>query len=206
MRRTLFFATLALSTTAAFLAACGGDDTTHPSTDSGTADRSSPPDSGRPMDSSTSDTGVADTSVADTGTTETGVTDTGAADTSVQDSGSGGDSAPDGGCTTLTVKNYLSWCSVSVNGAPAVVDAVQTVCVPPSTVNLSASPASSTFELGTPNGPWHDTAGDTGMGDPGMVVGMTSSTTVVVGTTAACVWACCPFTDGTGCPTTNQCP
>jgi hypothetical protein len=108
----------------------------------------------------------------------------------------------------LTVKNYLSWCSISVNGAATSTGATQTVNVMPGSIALVATPASATFELGPT--PWHDTTGDTGTGDPGTVVGTgataTSSTTVTVGTTAKCVWACCPFANGTGCPTADQCP
>jgi hypothetical protein len=104
----------------------------------------------------------------------------------------------------LTVKNHMSWCSVSVNGGTATIDAVQTVCVQPGSVNLSATPASSTFELGT--APWHDTDGDTGSGDPGTSSGGAGTTTETVGATADCVWVCCPLQAGTGCPTTDQCP
>ena len=108
----------------------------------------------------------------------------------------------------LTVKNFESWCSISVNGGTASSDATQTVDVMPGSITLVARPASASFELGPT--PWHDTAGDSGTGDPGTQVGTgtnaTSGTTVTVGTSAKCVWACCPFTNGTGCPTTDQCP
>jgi hypothetical protein len=108
----------------------------------------------------------------------------------------------DAGSPILTVKNYLSWCSVSVNGGSTSVAAVQTVSVTPGTIPLSATASSATFALG----PWHHTAGDTGAGDPGTVSGGTSTASVVVGNTAACVWICCPFANGTGCPATDQCP
>ena len=108
----------------------------------------------------------------------------------------------------LTVKNYLSWCSISVNGGATSAGATQTVNVMPGSIALVASPASATFKIGPTT--WHDTAGDTGAGDPGTLAGTgtteTSSTTVTVATTAKCVWACCPFANGTGCPTTEQCP
>jgi hypothetical protein len=110
-------------------------------------------------------------------------------------------------CVSLTVLNYEVWCSVTVNGgAPFVADAA-TLCVPPGTEQLAAM-ALPDFELGP--APWHDTVGDQGDGDPGTVTGSdasaVSSTTVVVGDAATCVWVCCPFDDGVGCPTTDQCP
>ncbi|MGB8222800.1 MAG: hypothetical protein WCF10_09435 [Polyangiales bacterium] len=116
--------------------------------------------------------------------------------------GSGG-----AGTVALTVKNYLAWCSVTVGSNPASAAAEQTVEVAPGTVTLSAV-ALSGFQLGST--PWHDTAGDSGSGDPGTVTGTgqsaSSATTVVVGSSAKCVWVCCEFTGGGGCPTADQCP
>jgi len=110
-------------------------------------------------------------------------------------------------CVNLTVLNYEVWCSVTVNGGDAAVADAETICVPPGTTQLAAT-ALQFFELGP--APWHDTAGDMGQGDPGTVTGTATSavdsTTVVVGATPKCVWVCCPFDDGTGCPTTDQCP
>ncbi|HEY3820624.1 MAG TPA: hypothetical protein VGL81_25835 [Polyangiaceae bacterium] len=110
-------------------------------------------------------------------------------------------------CVNLTVLNYEVWCSVSVNGGDASVVDAETVCVPPGTEQLAAT-AVEFFELGP--APWHDTAGDMGDGDPGTVTGSgpsaVDSTTVVVGATPKCIWVCCPFDDGVGCPTTDQCP
>jgi hypothetical protein len=112
------------------------------------------------------------------------------------------------GTAPLTVKNYLAWCSISVNGGATSAAGQQIVNVMPGSVALVATPASATFAIGPTT--WHDTAGDTGTGDPGTIAGTgateTSSTTVTVGTTAKCVWACCPFANGTGCPTAEQCP
>jgi hypothetical protein len=129
--------------------------------------------------------------------------DGGAADVTQQDGNT--DASDGGGCVTLTVKNYFNWCSVSVNGGTASNLSSQTVCVPSgTTVSLAATPLSS-FQLGP--APWHDTAGDTGSGDPGTVSSNTSSTTVVVSPASTCVWVCCPFSpNGNGCPPTNQCP
>jgi len=125
---------------------------------------------------------------------------------------SSGTSSGTGGCAgttpvSLTVKNFVSWCSVSVAGAPASSAATQTMCVAAGAVDLSAT-ANATFVLGPT--PWHDTSGDTGSGDPGMVTGSgqasKSATTVTVSGPSACVWVCCPGATGTpACPTTNQC-
>jgi hypothetical protein len=116
----------------------------------------------------------------------------------------------------LTVKNYALWCSISVNGTPLTPNQASTdVCVTASsTVSLVASPASSSFELGPD--PWHGTSGDVDAGgDPGTVIdggrdsggnGADMATITVGAGGTACVWACCPFTGGTNCPTTNQCP
>jgi hypothetical protein len=38
------------------------------------------------------------------------------------------------------------------------------------------------------------------------VAGGHSTTTVNATGTSTCVWVCCPFTSGTGCPTADQCP
>jgi len=107
---------------------------------------------------------------------------------------------------TLTVKNYLSWCSVSVDGGTASTAAVQTKPITAAGMrNLVATAASATFVIG-PN-MWHHTDGDTGTGDSGTVAGSMSTATVTVQATASkCVWVCCPFANGTGCPTADQCP
>jgi hypothetical protein len=112
------------------------------------------------------------------------------------------------GSALLTIKNFESWCSLTAAGNPASSNAVQLVMVNPGTITLDAT-ALPGFELGP--APWHQTDGDTGSGDPGMVSGTgqsaSSSTTVKVGDGGACVSVCCPFSpSGTGCPTTNQCP
>jgi hypothetical protein len=107
------------------------------------------------------------------------------------------------GTFPLTVKNYDLWCSVSVNGGTFSTNVQQLVNVLPGTIQLAAKPASAMFELGP--APWHDTDGDTGSGELGTVSNGTSSTTITVGSAAKCVWVCCPFTSGTGCPTADQC-
>jgi hypothetical protein len=111
------------------------------------------------------------------------------------------------GTRPLTVKNYLSWCSVTVNGGVASTAAMQIVDVAPGAIPVSAV-AETGFQLGTT--PWHDTDGDTGGGEQGTVTGSgqsaSSATTATVATTPACVWVCCEFTGGGGCPVDDQCP
>ena len=104
------------------------------------------------------------------------------------------------GTAPLTVLNYLSWCSVTVGSGSASASSSQVVNEAPGTVTLSAT-ALSGFKLGD----WHHTNGDTGTGDPGTVSGGSSTAMVTMGSAAKCVWVCCPFTDGTGCPSTDQC-
>jgi hypothetical protein len=108
----------------------------------------------------------------------------------------------------LTVKNFDSWCTVSVNGGAGSFLGQQTVCVAAgATVDLSAV-ANVGFQLG--NTPWHDTDGDSGGGEQGMVTGSgqtaSSATTITVSGNADCAWVCCEFLNGGGCPTTDQCP
>ncbi len=164
--------------------------------------------------SDSGDAGLVDVHVPDEASVDAG-TDGGADGATPMDAGEAGldsgnvDAAAETGapCVNLTVLNYEVWCSVTVNGGDAAVADAETVCVPPGTTQLAAT-ALQFFELGP--APWHDTAGDMGQGDPGTVTGSgasaVDSTTVVVGATPKCVWVCCPFDDGTGCPTTDQCP
>jgi hypothetical protein len=125
-------------------------------------------------------------------------------------SGSSGGGGACSGATpvSLTLKNFLMWCSVSVAGGTASSAADQTMCVAAGTVALSAT-ANTGFELGAM--PWQHTSGDHGSGDPGNVTGTgqsaASATTVSVSGSSACVSVCCPGVNGTAaCPTTNQCP
>jgi hypothetical protein len=107
----------------------------------------------------------------------------------------------------LTVNDYLSWCSISIKGAAASTAPSQVVCVAPGALTLTATPILG-FELGP--APWHGTTGDRGTGELGSVIGVdpsaTSTATAIASGTSTCVWACCPFPDGTGCPPTSQCP
>ena len=59
------------------------------------------------------------------------------------------------------------------------------------------------FQLGS----WHHVNGDTGTGTPGVVSGgMSTAQLTTSGSGTACVWVCCPFVGGGGCPATDQCP
>ena len=108
------------------------------------------------------------------------------------------------GTSPLTVKNVLSWCSVSVNGGAASTAASQIVNVQPGMITLTASPVAG-FILDAHM--WHHTDGDTaGTGEAGSVTGMTSTAKATVTAAAKCVWVCCPFTNGTGCAVADQCP
>jgi len=124
------------------------------------------------------------------------------------------------GTTALKVKNYLAWCTVSVNGAATSIANIQTVNVAPGDITLVAMRKDSTFEVS--GNLWHHTNGDTGAGEPGVITNAgdpatkTSTAVVTVAATAKCVWVCCPFkavppdTEGAGCafPTdvAEQCP
>ena len=135
-----------------------------------------------------------------------------------RDSAGGGDAPTDSaadapaGTFALTVKNYLSWCSVSVNGGTTSTMGMQTINVLPGTIPLTATAASSTFQIGT--NMWHHTTGDTAnTGETGTVSGSgvsaQSAATATVGSAAKCVWVCCPFVGGTGCDPGaigEQCP
>lgn len=108
------------------------------------------------------------------------------------------------GTQQLTVKNYLAWCSVGVNGGSASIAAEQHVFVQPGQIALSAT-ARTGFILDAHM--WHHTDGDTaGTGEAGTLNGSASDATVTVGSAAKCVWVCCPFPDGTGCNVPDQCP
>lgn len=112
------------------------------------------------------------------------------------------------GTTALTIMNTLAWCSVTVGNNAASAAATKVYNVQPGTISLSAT-AETGFMLSTTM--WHHTAGDSGGGEAGMVTGSgptaSSATTVVVGTTAKCVWVCCPSTTvTTDCNIADPCP
>ena len=166
------------------------------------------------------DTGTGGAAAA-TGTTTTGVTSASSSTHASSASGSGtttgstaaSTSSGGSGCSgatpvALKVKNYLSWCTVTVDGKAPVAGPDQTVCVAEGAIDVSAV-ANAGFVLGAT--PWHDTDGDTGDGELGTVTGTgqtaSSATTVTVAGTADCAWVCCHTAGETDdCPTADQCP
>jgi len=118
------------------------------------------------------------------------------------------------GTYPLKVKNYQFWCAVEVNNSGTFSTALeQDVNVLPGVIPLVAKPASSTFKLGTDM--WHHvdgTSGDTGISgtQAGTGVNATSTTSITIVASGACVWVCCPFSaDGSGCDPAvigDQCP
>jgi hypothetical protein len=115
-----------------------------------------------------------------------------------------------GGGATLTVMNFLSWCSVSVNGGAASTAATVTASVPTGAVaTIAIMPASSAFEIGAD--PWFGVAENDGGAAAGTDMGSgtteTSTATVFVSGNQ-CVSVCCelPNNSPTPCPTTNPCP
>ncbi len=130
----------------------------------------------------------------------------GATEASVPDGGTS-----DGGNVTLTVMNFLSWCSVTINGGTASTGASVTSSVPVgSTATIVATPApNSSFQIGPD--PWFGvTQNDGGAAagtDNGSGATETSTATVVV-TGNQCVSVCCQEANNapTPCPATNPCP
>lgn len=92
------------------------------------------------------------------------------------------------GTTALTVKNYLAWCSISVDGGTASAAAQQVVNVAPGLITLTARRASAAFEVS--GNIWHHTDGDNGAGEPGAITNpndpptKTSTAMVTVAATA----------------------
>jgi hypothetical protein len=134
-------------------------------------------------------------------------------------SDSGGDAtaegSADGGDVTLTVMNFMSWCSVSINGGTAsTATSVLASVAPGSTATIVAQPASNAWVIGAD--PWFGVTQNDGDAAPGTDndASTTETTTATVVVTAnantatgtACVSVCCgDAPTGTGCPTTNPC-
>jgi hypothetical protein len=113
---------------------------------------------------------------------------------------------------TLSVMNFLSWCSVSINGRAASTGATVTASVTPGSVaTIIATPASGAFQIGAD--PWFgvdQNAGAAASGtDNGNGTGETSQATVTIAAAGAaqCVAVCCqePGNSPEPCPTTNPC-
>lgn len=114
------------------------------------------------------------------------------------------------GESMLTVLNFLSWCSVTINGGAASTGATVTMAVPTgSTATIVATPASASFEIGAD--PWFGVSENDGGAAAGTDMGSgateTSTATVVVSKNQ-CVSVCCQLPNNAPmpCPTTNPCP
>ena len=116
------------------------------------------------------------------------------------------------GGTTLTVMNFLNWCSVAINGGTASTGATVSASVPAgSMATVVATPASDAFQIGT--NPWFGVDQNDGGAAAGTDVGSgtneTSTAVVTIGTGATqCVSVCCqePGNSPLPCPATNPCP
>jgi hypothetical protein len=120
----------------------------------------------------------------------------------------GGGAEGGSGNVTLTVMNYLGWCSVSINGGAASTGSSVTASVAPgTTATIVALPASMAFAIGAD--PWFGVTQDDGGAAPGADngTGVTETSTAMVAVTGnQCVSVCCgDAPGGTGCPTTNPC-
>jgi hypothetical protein len=118
-----------------------------------------------------------------------------------------------GGAATLTVLNFLNWCSVEINGGPASTDATVTASVAAGEIaTIVATPASSSFQIGPD--PWFGVDENGGAAAAGTNVGSganeSSTATVTMTPTGGpqCVSVCCqePGNGPVPCPTTNPCP
>jgi len=111
---------------------------------------------------------------------------------------------------TLTVLNYLAWCSVTINGGTAsTLASIPASVAPGSTVTIVATPKSSSFIIGTD--PWFGVTQNDGGAAAGTDNGSGStetSTATVVVTANHCVSVCCGDAppSAPNCPTTNPCP
>jgi hypothetical protein len=121
------------------------------------------------------------------------------------DAGAGGTGA------TLTVKNYLGWCAVSINGGAPSTSAVVTAAVTPGTnATVVATPLAG-FEIGPT--PWFGTDENGGAAaagnDVGAGAGETSTAVVSIGEAGLpkCVSVCCqqPGNSPDPCPSTTPC-
>jgi hypothetical protein len=114
-----------------------------------------------------------------------------------------------GAKVTLTVLNYKSWCSVTINGAAASTNAMLVASVVAgTTATMVATPASTKFSIGTD--PWfgvtQNDGGAAAGADQGLGSTETSTATVIV-MGEHCVSVCCgDAPNATNCPLTDPCP
>jgi len=184
----------------------GGEEDGGSSSSSGAVSSSSSSGAGS---SSGSSGGVAEASTGD-GAVEA-ASSSGGAEAGATEAGASTDGGDAGG-TTLTVYNYKSWCTVSVNGSPLSYPAPPTAGVASTSVApgveislVVGAVQDGNFELGSD--PWLYISGTGGTttpisgtitGDGGISSTSTTSVEVAAGT-AGCVVVCCPFTSGSGC-------
>jgi len=116
------------------------------------------------------------------------------------------------GDPTLTVMNFLGWCSVTINGgAVSTAETIAASVTPGSVATVVATPASSSFQIGAD--PWFGVDQNDGGAASGTDVGESTSetskaTVMIAGTgTTQCVAVCCqePGNSPIPCPTTNPC-
>ena len=112
----------------------------------------------------------------------------------------------------LTVKNFLNWCSVEINGGTPSTGATVIASVNPgSMATIVATPADGSFEIG-PN-PWFGVDQNSGAAASGTDVGSgpseISTAVVTINQTGApqCVSVCCqePGNGPIPCPATDPC-
>jgi hypothetical protein len=114
--------------------------------------------------------------------------------------------------STLTVMNFLGWCSVAINNGPASTGATVTASVDPGSVaTIVAAPASSSFQIGAD--PWFGVDQNDGGAANGTDIGnrtreTSQATVTIAGTGTQCVAVCCqePGNSPVPCPTTTPCP
>jgi hypothetical protein len=125
-----------------------------------------------------------------------GVAEGGAEASTTGEGGAEASTTGEGGtCTTVNVYNFDSWCTVSVNGAATVAAATYSPCVSKGeSILIAVGPKNGTFELGPDPFVYVSNVGTVADGG-----GLTSTLNLLVGSTPACVLVCCPFTNGTGC-------
>ncbi|HEV8246595.1 MAG TPA: hypothetical protein VGP93_12540 [Polyangiaceae bacterium] len=131
----------------------------------------------------------------------------GAGGTAESAGGAGGETASGGaggapGCVTLTIKNYANWCQVQIGTGAFASGTTLTACLDAGTIDVAAKANDVDFTPGTFKivaDMWHHTDNDAGT----QVAGVSSTTKSL--SSDACIWVCCPFTNGTGCPVSEQC-
>jgi hypothetical protein len=132
---------------------------------------------------------------------------TGAAGAGGTAESAGGETASGGaggapGCVTLTIKNYANWCQVQIGTGAFASGTTLTACLDAGTIDVAAKANDVDFTPGTFKivaDMWHHTDNDAGT----QVAGVSSTTKSL--SSDACIWVCCPFTNGTGCPVSEQC-